>query len=226
VDLYSVKPIDIPTLLEAAAATGDRVVVAEDHYPAGGIGSAVLNAFNDAGHPVRVSHLAVWDLPGSGTPAELMAAEGLGLACVTGLASDCGSHRTGGNHVRLPTRFRWSRRPWAIPDLTVCDAGAAAKLGPTQPAELMSRGSGGRAHKAAAAGQRATNGTSTARKQWLEEFGRRYRVELQGPRQAEALSHLRGLAEYRRLTLLTGTRQPEISEAAVLAALLRADHHG
>jgi uncharacterized protein YeaO (DUF488 family) len=60
----------------------------------------------------------------------------------------------------------------------------------------------------------------------FEEFGRRYRVELQGPRQAEALSHLRGLAEGRRLTLLTGTRQPEISEAAVLAALLRADHNG
>jgi uncharacterized protein YeaO (DUF488 family) len=57
----------------------------------------------------------------------------------------------------------------------------------------------------------------------FEEFGRRYRVELQGPRQAEALSHLRGLAKNRRLTLLTGTRQPEISEAAVLAALLRAD---
>ena len=60
----------------------------------------------------------------------------------------------------------------------------------------------------------------------FEEFGRRYRVELQGPRQAEALSHLRGLAKDRRLTLLTGTRQPEISEAAVLAALLRADHNG
>ena len=60
----------------------------------------------------------------------------------------------------------------------------------------------------------------------FEEFGRRYRVELQGPRQAGALSHLRGLAEDRRLTLLTGTRQPEISEAAVLAALLRADDNG
>lgn len=29
----------------------------------------------------------------------------------------------------------------------------------------------------------------------FEEFGRRYRVELQGPRQAEALSHLRGRRE-------------------------------
>ncbi|HEX3923024.1 MAG TPA: transketolase, partial [Streptosporangiaceae bacterium] len=77
VDLYSVKPIDIQTLLDAAAATGDRLVVAEDHHPEGGLGSAVLDAFNEAGHPVQISHLAVRSLPGSGTPAELMEAAGI-----------------------------------------------------------------------------------------------------------------------------------------------------
>jgi transketolase len=77
VDLYSVKPIDVETLLEAADATSGRLVVAEDHYPEGGIGGAVLEALNDAGHPVRVSHLAVRGLPGSGTPAELMEAAGI-----------------------------------------------------------------------------------------------------------------------------------------------------
>ena len=77
VDLYSVKPIDTRTLLAAADATAGRLVVAEDHDPAGGLGSAVLDAFNDAGHPVRISHLAVRDLPGSGTPAELMEAAGI-----------------------------------------------------------------------------------------------------------------------------------------------------
>jgi transketolase len=77
VDLYSVKPVDTQTLLDAAAATRDRMVVVEDHYPAGGIGSAVLEALNDAGHPVQVSHLAVRGLPGSGTPAELMRAAGI-----------------------------------------------------------------------------------------------------------------------------------------------------
>jgi uncharacterized protein YeaO (DUF488 family) len=55
----------------------------------------------------------------------------------------------------------------------------------------------------------------------FEEFGRRYRLELKDPRRAEALAHLRGLARDRPLTLLTATRQPEISEAAVLAGLLR-----
>jgi len=77
IDLYSVKPIDTQTLLEAADATGGRLVVAEDHYPAGGIGSAVLDAFNDAGHPVRIAHLAVRGLPGSGTSEELMQAAGI-----------------------------------------------------------------------------------------------------------------------------------------------------
>jgi transketolase len=77
VDLYSVKPIDVGTLLEAADATAGRLVVAEDHYAEGGIGSAVLDAFNDAGHLIRIRHLAVRNLPGSGTPAELMEAAGI-----------------------------------------------------------------------------------------------------------------------------------------------------
>jgi transketolase len=76
-DLYSVKPIDTEALLAAAAATGDRLVVAEDHYPEGGIGSAVLEALSDAGHPVQIAHLAVRGLPGSGTPVELMEAAGI-----------------------------------------------------------------------------------------------------------------------------------------------------
>ena len=54
----------------------------------------------------------------------------------------------------------------------------------------------------------------------FDEFGRRYRLELQDPTRAEAVAHLRGLAKDRQLTLLTATHQPEISEAAVLAALL------
>ena len=87
-DLYSIKPIDTDTLLEAAAATGDRLVVAEDHYPQGGIGEAVLEALNDAGRPARVAHLAVRGLPGSGTPAELMDAAGISASHVVQAARD------------------------------------------------------------------------------------------------------------------------------------------
>jgi transketolase len=87
-DLYSIKPIDTETLIEAAAATGDRLVVVEDHYPAGGIGGAVLEAFNDAGHPVQIAHLAVRGLPGSGTPQELMEAAGISASHVAQAARE------------------------------------------------------------------------------------------------------------------------------------------
>jgi uncharacterized protein YeaO (DUF488 family) len=52
------------------------------------------------------------------------------------------------------------------------------------------------------------------------EFSRRYRQELKDPQRAQALAHLRDLAKDRPVTLLTATREPEISEAAVLAGLL------
>lgn len=54
------------------------------------------------------------------------------------------------------------------------------------------------------------------------EFSRRYQAELTEPGRAEALQHLRELADARPLTLLTGTKTPDISQAAVLAGLLTA----
>jgi transketolase len=77
IDLYSVKPIDEETLRAAAEATGGRFVVAEDHWPQGGLGEAVLSAFSDSDERPRVVHLAVREMPGSGTPAELLAAAGI-----------------------------------------------------------------------------------------------------------------------------------------------------
>jgi uncharacterized protein YeaO (DUF488 family) len=53
------------------------------------------------------------------------------------------------------------------------------------------------------------------------EFTRRYRGELQDAERSDALDHLRSLAKKRNLTLLTATKSPEISEAEVLAELLR-----
>lgn len=53
------------------------------------------------------------------------------------------------------------------------------------------------------------------------EFGTRYRVELKEPDRAEALEHLRALARQGNLTLITATKQADISEAAVLADLIR-----
>ena len=57
--------------------------------------------------------------------------------------------------------------------------------------------------------------------QRFAEFRRRYVCELDGDtEQARALEHLRQLAAQGPLTLLTATRDPDTSEAAVLADLL------
>jgi transketolase len=76
-DLYSVKPVDLAALTDAADQTGGRLVVAEDHYPQGGLGSAVLEALADTAHPPRVVRLAVRGLPGSGSPEQVMDAAGI-----------------------------------------------------------------------------------------------------------------------------------------------------
>ena len=53
------------------------------------------------------------------------------------------------------------------------------------------------------------------------EFTRRYQEELTEPERAEALAQLRELAKTGPLTLLTASKAADISEAAVLAGLLR-----
>ena len=70
IDLYSVKPIDTQTLLDAAKATSGRVITVEDHYDAGGIGDAVAEAVAGGGFAVR--RLAVREIPRSGQPDELL----------------------------------------------------------------------------------------------------------------------------------------------------------
>jgi transketolase len=77
IDLYSVKPIDVETLRAAAEATGGRIITVEDHWAEGGIGDAVLEALSDGELPARVVRLAVREMPGSGKPAELLAAAGI-----------------------------------------------------------------------------------------------------------------------------------------------------
>jgi transketolase len=89
IDLYSVKPIDAGTLTAAAAATGGRIVISEDHHPEGGLGSAVLDALTGAGRAeLSVRHLAVRNMPGSGTGAELMDAAGISAAHIAAAARE------------------------------------------------------------------------------------------------------------------------------------------
>jgi transketolase len=87
IDLYSLKPIDSASLAAAAEETG-RLVLVEDHHPEGGLGSAVLGALaqSRAGGRAIVTHLAVTDMPGSGSSAELLDAAGLGSNAIIAAA--------------------------------------------------------------------------------------------------------------------------------------------
>lgn len=57
--------------------------------------------------------------------------------------------------------------------------------------------------------------------QRFKEFTRRYLAELEDPERAEALATLQRMARHRTLTLLSATKDIEISQAAVLADVLR-----
>jgi transketolase len=82
IDLYSVKPVDAATLLQAAKATQGLITV-EDHYPAGGIGEAVMAAL--APHPVKVYALAVTKKPKTGKPTELLELEDISRSAIVRL---------------------------------------------------------------------------------------------------------------------------------------------
>ena len=69
IDLYSVKPLDKKTLLQAGRETRGIVVV-EDHYPEGGLGEAVASCLSTYLIPVNI--LAVKKLPRSGKSRELL----------------------------------------------------------------------------------------------------------------------------------------------------------
>jgi transketolase len=70
-DCYSLKPLDVETV--RFFASGARAVITvEDHWPEGGLGDAVLEALAELPDHPPVHKLAVREMPGSGTPAELM----------------------------------------------------------------------------------------------------------------------------------------------------------
>ena len=69
IDLYSVQPIDVASLIEAGKETG-RLITVEDHYISGGLGDAVARAVAPAG--LTVTRLAVPEIPRSGKPEELV----------------------------------------------------------------------------------------------------------------------------------------------------------
>ena len=99
IDAYSVKPIDAGTLRQAARETG-IIIVVEDHWPEGGLGEAVLAALAGEESAPRARLLGVKELPGSGTPHELIEAAGISARhianAVRAMIAERGPARVGG----------------------------------------------------------------------------------------------------------------------------------
>jgi transketolase len=90
IDAYSVKPIDKEALHQAARVTGGRFLVVEDHWPEGGLGDAVLDAFVGVTETLpAVIKMAVRSMPTSGTPTELLSAAGIDAEHIAQAVREC-----------------------------------------------------------------------------------------------------------------------------------------
>lgn len=94
IDAYSVKPIDAETLFAAAQEAGNKFVVVEDHWPEGGLGEAVLEAFTQRDGPIpQVVKLAVQSMPGSATPDQLMEEAGINAKHIVQAVTTLARHK-------------------------------------------------------------------------------------------------------------------------------------
>lgn len=80
IDLYSVVPIDVQTLKQAAQSTHGRFLTVEDHYLHGGIGDAVLSALASEG--VKVSKMGIQQISHSGKPDQLIDYHGVSARAI------------------------------------------------------------------------------------------------------------------------------------------------
>uniref|UniRef100_A0A2K5M2G6 transketolase n=2 Tax=Cercocebus atys TaxID=9531 RepID=A0A2K5M2G6_CERAT len=71
IDLFTIKPLDVTTIISSAKATEGRIITVEDHYPQGGIGEAVCAAVS-MDPDIQVHSLAVSRVPQSGKSEELL----------------------------------------------------------------------------------------------------------------------------------------------------------
>ncbi len=85
VNVHTIKPLDVETVVREAGAAGS-VVTVEDHQIAGGLGGAIAEALALA-HPTPMEFVGVNDAYGqSGTPAELFQHYGLDVPHIVAAA--------------------------------------------------------------------------------------------------------------------------------------------
>ncbi len=71
IDLYSIKPVDVETIISVAQKSENKIITVEDHYREGGIGELIAASLCNT--EILVESLAVSELPRSGKPDELLA---------------------------------------------------------------------------------------------------------------------------------------------------------
>jgi transketolase len=106
IDVYSVKPLDTGSVVEAARETGN-IIVAEDHWAHGGLGAAVLETLADADSDARVRRLAVHTRPTSRRPKEQLWRSGIDRTWIATAARDLLEQRPLHNHHRRA--YAWAR---------------------------------------------------------------------------------------------------------------------
>ncbi|MCR4369243.1 MAG: transketolase, partial [archaeon] len=84
IDLYCVKPFNKAKFAEFAKKHGSKVVVAEDHRRAGGMGEMLAAAVSGFG--IEVKSLGVCGIPHSGKPEELISAYGIDAKAIVDAA--------------------------------------------------------------------------------------------------------------------------------------------
>ncbi|KAI4827411.1 hypothetical protein KUCAC02_030806 [Chaenocephalus aceratus] len=76
IDPFTIKPLDVKTIIDNTRATKGRILTVEDHYYEGGLGEAVSSALvNEPG--LNQIRLAVSHVPRSGKPHELLKIYGI-----------------------------------------------------------------------------------------------------------------------------------------------------
>lgn len=70
IDLYSIKPMDIETIVKIAKSSNNKIISVEDHYVNGGIGQILAGQIINSG--IKQKMLGVTKISRSGTPQELM----------------------------------------------------------------------------------------------------------------------------------------------------------
>ena len=85
IDLYSIKPLDIETLKNAAKET-KTIITIEDHFEQGGIGETIAAALFNMN--IKIHSLAVRKMPRSGKPQELLEYEEISANAIVKLVKE------------------------------------------------------------------------------------------------------------------------------------------